>query len=144
MKPNVNTLIFPLLLLFFIAASSCARSASSQEPRLIIDTEVAEETENAEDPKPKERDPALAEENLGIGNYYLKEKNYVAAIRRFLAALEYQPDSVAAHEALGRAYEKSGDASRALELYRKFLKENPNSPKSHQFKTRIEKLEKKS
>jgi tetratricopeptide (TPR) repeat protein len=144
MKRYSNTLFCSLLFLFSLVASSYAHPGSPQEPKLIIDTEVAEETENTENEKPKERNPLLAEENIGIGNYYLKEKNYIAAIRRYLAALEYQPDSVAAHEGLGRAYEKNGDISKALQLYKKFLEENPNSPKSPVFKNRIAKLTKKS
>jgi tetratricopeptide (TPR) repeat protein len=144
MKRYSNTLICSLLFLFSPAALGYAQSGLSREPVLIQDTDIADESEDKEAQKPKERNPLLAEENIDIGNYYLKEKNYLAAIRRYLAALEYQPDSVPAHEALGRAYEKNGDTSKALELYRKFLEENPNSPKSSAFKARIAKLTKKS
>jgi tetratricopeptide (TPR) repeat protein len=143
MKRYKNTIICSLVFLFSLIALGYGQSGSSRKPELIIDTEAEEEPENTDVPKPKERNPALADENIGIGNYYFKEKNYLAAIRRYLSALEYQPDSVAAFDGLGRAYERHGDISKALALYRKFLDENPNSPKAPEFKAKIAKLTKK-
>ena len=145
MKRYKNTLTYSILFLFSLIASGHSQSGLQRKlPELIIDTDVAEETEKTEDEKPKERDPIKAKENITVGNYYLKKKNYFAAIQRYLVAMEYQPDSVPAFEALGRAYEKNGDFSKALELYKKFLEENPNSPKTLEFKNRIAKLTKKS
>jgi tetratricopeptide (TPR) repeat protein len=145
MKHYQNTLVCSFLFLFSLIDSGHSQSGLPQKPpELIIDTDIAEETEETEDQKPKERDPIKAKENINVGNYYLQQKNYFAAIRRYLEAVEYQPDSVPAHEALGRAYEKNGDISKALELYKKFLEENPNSPKTLEFKARIAKLSKKS
>jgi tetratricopeptide (TPR) repeat protein len=145
MKRYKNTLICSLLFLFSLITLGHSQSGlPRKQPELIIDTDTAEETEKTEDEKPKERDPIKAKENINVGNYYLKQKNYFAAIQRYLAAVEYQPDSVPAYEALGRAYEKNGDISKALEIYKKFLEENPNSPKALDFKARIVKLTKKS
>jgi tetratricopeptide (TPR) repeat protein len=145
MKRYQNTLIRSFVFLFSLIVSGYSQSGLPQkQPELIIDTDIAEETEKIEEKISKERDPKKAEEIIDIGNHYLRQKNYFAAIQRYLEALEYQPDSFRAHEALGRAYEKNGDTSKALELYNKFLEENPNSPKSLGFKARIAKLTKKS
>jgi tetratricopeptide (TPR) repeat protein len=130
-----------LLLFLFPAAQGHSQAGPSRKPQLIIDTDAADEKEQPEESQqPKALNPVLAAENIDIGNQYLKKKNYIAAIRRYLVALEYQPDSIQAHDALGRAYEKNGDKTKALELYKRFLDKNPNSSKSADFRERIARL----
>jgi tetratricopeptide (TPR) repeat protein len=131
-------------LLSWTAAAACAQNSGTGRPELIRDTAAAEGTESTEAEPTKEFNPLLAEQNINIGNFYLKRKNYAAAIQRFRDALEYQPDSVRACEALARAYEKNGDLSKAAETYRNFIEKNPDSPKSAEFRNKLEKLEKKS
>lgn len=120
-----------------------AQSHDSQKPALIRDTDVAEGKDNTETAKPKKPDPLLFEQNINIGNFYFKKKNYDGAIQRYLDAIEYQPDSAKAHEALARAYEKNGEKDNAIETYRKFIEKYPDSPQCAMFRKRIEKLEKK-
>ena len=67
-----------------------------QKPGLIRDTDVADGVETA--PEIKGPDPLLCEKNIKIGDFYYKKKNYVAAIRRYLDAIEYQTNSVRAYE----------------------------------------------
>ncbi len=111
---------------------------------MIRDTEASEETADAADaPAPKEPNPLLAEQNINIGNFYLKKKNYSAAIQRYLDALEYQPNSIAAHEALARAYEKSGEITKAIAAYKELIEKNPESPKISEFRSKLAKLEKR-
>ncbi len=126
-----------------LSLESFPQSGPSRKPALIRDTAAAEEKEEAEAEPTKEYNPMLAEQNISIGNFYLKRKNYGAAIQRFISALEYQPDSVPAWEALARTYEKSGDRAKAIQTYRDFIEKNPDSPKSAQFRARLAKLEKK-
>jgi Tfp pilus assembly protein PilF len=140
MKHHIILIICVILFLFSLTASGRPQSNHSQKPELIIDTDVADEPENVQPAKPKERNHHKADQNISIGKDYLRQKNYVAAISRFLEALEYQPDSIPAHEALGKAYEQDGDISKALELYNKFIKENPDSPKIENFRAKIAKL----
>jgi len=97
-----------------LAVICFAQTQTPQMPTLIRDTDVAEGKEDNESPPAKEFNPLLAEQNINIGNFYLKKKNYTAAIQRYLTALEYHPDSIPAHEALARAYEKSGDIAKAI------------------------------
>ena len=132
------------LLLLFCALSAVARPQASQEPRLIRDTDIAEGKEETEKPIVKEPNPKLAEQNITIGNYYLKQQNYAAAIQRFLEAIEYKKDSIQAYEGLIRAYEKNGEILKAIDACKGFLGKNPDSPKASEFRNKLAKLEKQS
>jgi Tfp pilus assembly protein PilF len=118
--------------------------AQDREPRLIRDTDVAEGKDaSAAAATPKEPNPVLAVQNVNIGNYYLKQKNYAAAIQRFLEAIEYQVDLLKAYDGLAEAYEKNGQSQKAVTAYHDFLKKNPDSPMAKQFRARITRLEKR-
>ncbi len=117
--------------------------SQAKEPRLIRDTDVAEGKDTAEAATPKEPNPVLAMQNVNIGSYYLKQKNYAAAILRFLEAIEYQVDLLKAYEGLAEACEKNGQIPKAIAAYRGFLEKNPDSPKVQQFRSNLAKLEKK-
>jgi tetratricopeptide (TPR) repeat protein len=135
---------YTVLLFSCLTAAAFAQSGQSGKPKLIRDSVAAEGIESADVQPAKERNPALAEQSINIGNFYLKRKNYSAAIQRYLDALEYQPDSVRAWEALARAYEKNGDVSKAVSTYKDFIEKNPDSPKSGDFRDKLADLEKKS
>jgi tetratricopeptide (TPR) repeat protein len=142
---NLRMLIgtIPVLVLFAVPLCSfplAAQSRSAQKPGLIRDTGVAEEKDSA--PEAKEPDPLLCEKNIKIGDFYFKKKNYVAAIGRYLEAIEYQPNSARAFESLARAYEKNKEPDKAIVTYLRFIKENPDSPDLAEFRTKLEKLEK--
>ena len=143
--PTAKRVLLCLAVLVFslppLSPGAFPQSGPSRKPALSRDTAVAEENEEAE--QAKEYNPMLAEQNISIGNFYLKRKNYGAAIQRFISALECQPDSVPAWEALARAYEKSGDRAKAIQTYRDFIEKNPDSPKSAQFRSKLARLEKK-
>jgi tetratricopeptide (TPR) repeat protein len=121
----------------------CAQSSKPKPPELIRDTGVAEGMEASEAPQIKAQDPVLAKQSINIGNYYLKQKNYAAAIERYREAIEYQPNSSRAYEALARAYEKNGDITKAIGAYKAFIEKNPNTPDASEFGVRVAKLEKK-
>ena len=133
-----------LFLLLFSSLSAAADARSPQEPKLIRDTDIAEEKEKTETPTVKEPNPRLAEQNITIGNFYLKNKNYAAAIQRFLEAIEYKKDSHQAYEGLIRAYEKNGEIHNAINACKGFLEKNPDSPKASEFRNKLAKLEKQS
>ena len=121
-----------------------AQYQNSRKPELIRDTDTAEGKEEADVAKPKEPNPQLAEQNINIGNFYYKKGNYAAAIQRYLEAIEYEPNSIRAYEAITRAYEKNGEPVKAIKAYKDFIEKNPDSPKSSEFRVRLAKLEKKS
>lgn len=131
------------LLLFPLTLSGYAQQAPPRKvPTIIRDTGVAEGKTDAETAVKKEYSPVLAEKNLDVGKFYVKTRNYDAAILRFQEAIEYQPSLVEAYDALGRAYEKNGDPGKALATYRDFIKRNPDSSKVAEFKRRGDELEK--
>lgn len=146
MKKRARRSSVAIFLLFFalLALEVFAQHGASKKPVLIRDTGASESQEEAEAEPAKEPNPLLAEQNLSIGNFYLKRRNYIAAIQRFLEALEYQPDSIPAMEALAKAYEKNGEINKAIGTYRDFLEKYPDSPKSSEFHARLAKLEKKT
>jgi tetratricopeptide (TPR) repeat protein len=121
-----------------------AQFPTKQKPKLIRDTEAAEGKETTDSSAPKKLNPLLCDRDINIGNQYYKKKNYDGAISRYLEALEYQPNSVKAYDALTRAYEKKGDQEKAAETYREFIKKFPESPKVKEFQARLAALGKKT
>ena len=119
-----------------------AAQSQGRKPELIRDTDTAEGKDAADTAAVKEPNPTLSEQNLNIGNFYYKKKNYPAAIGRYLEAIEYQPNSARAYDALGRAYEKNDEADKAIAVYKQFIEKNPDSPKLTDFRMKIAKLEK--
>jgi tetratricopeptide (TPR) repeat protein len=144
MKISQSMSSWLLFLLLFSSLSAVADARTPQEPRLIRDTDIAEEKEKTETPAVKEPNPKLAEQYVTIGNFYMKNKNYAAAIQRFLEAIEYKKDSHQAYVGLIRAYEKNGEIRNAINACKGFLEKNPDSPKASEFRTKLAKLEKQS
>jgi pentatricopeptide repeat protein len=138
---------FVIIAALFVVSTTSAgffQVRSQRRPELIRDTEKSEETEEeTEVEKPKEYNPLLASQNLKVGNYYFKKKNYDAAIQRYLDAIGFQPGLSDAYEALARAYERNGSLSKAIEVFKEFIRKNPESPKVAEFQAQADKLQKK-
>ena len=114
----------------------------ARKPVLIRDTDIAD-GKNLEPEPPKDPDPARSRENLNIGNTYLKRRNYPAAISRYIEAIAWQENSIPAHEALARAYERNGDFAKAIQTLEAVIEKNPDSSKNRGFQNRIAGLRKK-
>lgn len=149
-------LLFPLGFLLTAVASPCQPS-DSDAPVIIRDTDIAEGVVHEE--PPKERDPAEAEKNIKVGNFYRKQKNYVGAIGRYLTALEYQPDSKQAYERLVQAYESlvklldkgsldpreaSEQIQQTVDYFESYLRDTPESPLHAEFHEKVEMLQEKT
>ena len=76
-------------------------------------------------------DPHRAAKDDEIGAYYLKLKNYRAALDRFHDALLYKPNDAEAMYGLGVTQEKLDLLEQADQSYRKYLQILPNGPKSN-------------
>jgi tetratricopeptide (TPR) repeat protein len=133
-------LAFCFSLVSFSGLSEATPPNAAQKPGLIRDTDIADGVETA--PEVKGPDPLLCEKNIRIGDFYYKKKNYAAAIRRYLDAIEYQTNSVRAYESLARAYEKNDEPAKAIAAYKQFIDNNPDSPKVPEFKEKLAKLDK--
>lgn len=129
--------------LLFEMLAALAAAQSSRKPELIRDTDVAEGKDTAEAAPAKEPSPEVAKHHIGIGNYYFNQKNYIAAIQRYLEALEYEPHSLPAYEALSRAYEKNGELSKAIQALKSLMEHHPDYPKLAECNRRLAQLEKK-
>ncbi len=71
--------------------------------------------------------PPQAEKSVEIGIFYLKKKNYKAALSRFLEAIKTNPLYPPAHRQLGKVYEKLGKKEEALKAYKAHLESLPSS-----------------
>ena len=110
-----------LLFLFVCFMPILPGFGQSSKPSIIRDTDIAEGVGESEEPKPKERNPKLANDNIKVGNYYYKRKNYAGAILRYLTAIEYQPDSDNAYKSLVKAYESLVEAYESMDRTRESL-----------------------
>jgi tetratricopeptide (TPR) repeat protein len=139
----MNKTLCWFILAFFSAAGFAFAQSHSGRPALIRDTDTAEGKETPDVEKVKPYDPIMAEKSIKIGDFYLKKKNYAAAIERYLEALQYQPNRWEAFDALGRTYEKNGELGKASAIYQEYIDKNPESPKVPDFRSRLAKLEKR-
>jgi tetratricopeptide (TPR) repeat protein len=88
-------------------------------------------------------EPFKAEKSVEVGMYYLKKKNYDAAIERFQDALRFKPGFARPHLLLGRAFEKKGDFEDSILHYKAYLEILPNAEDAKQVRKKIGALEKK-
>jgi tetratricopeptide (TPR) repeat protein len=159
MHSSRNLLVF-FVVFFLPSLSVFAQSRSVPKPVIIRDTDIAEGIEDVE--PEKERDPAEAEKNIDIGNFYYKQKNFVGAITRYLTAIEYQKDSAQAYKSVDKAYKSLVNAymsldrtpeSRnkaeirygvipiAIQALKDFLNSNPDSVKGDDYQEMIARLD---
>ncbi len=143
MRALTKTLICLLIASPVMCLSLTAQAPPQRKPALIRDTEEADAKPEPDTSQPKEFSPLLSEKNLKIGDFYFKRKNYAAAIERYKDAVDYQPNRTEAYEALARAYERNGDSDKAMDVYRDFIRKNPDSPKLAEFRNKLASLEKK-
>ncbi len=67
----------------------------------------------------------MPEALIGLGNVYIQQAEYAAAIGVLQRAVEQMPTSPEAYYALGGAYAQSGDSAGACEAYTRFLELDP-------------------
>ena len=74
--------------------------------------------------------PLKAMKDVEVGDYYMKQKNYRAALSRFCEALIYKPKDAAATYRMGLALARLGhkaEAKKNIEDYLNLLPEGPDS-----------------
>ena len=128
--------------LFPAAVSAQDNIQTARKPVLIRDADIDDEREPEPAP-PREPNPARSKDNLERGNFYFKRKNYSAAISRYIEAIAWQENSIPAHEALARAYEKNGELNKAIRIIEIVIEKNPDSQKNREFQEKIAGLRKK-
>ncbi len=86
-------------------------------------------------------DPLRAAKAFEVGEFYLRRKNYDAAISRFEEAVYFKPNFALAYVRLGQAYEKGLRPVDALRAYRKYLEILSTGKDAEWVKKRIDELE---
>jgi tetratricopeptide (TPR) repeat protein len=85
-------------------------------------------------------DEKRAAEDIDVGYYYLKDKNYRAAESRLKEALALQPGSPVALIGLAQAQQKLGDRDGARQSYKTYLDGNPDGPDAEKVKKAMAQL----
>lgn len=79
-------------------------------------------------------------QDIDVGYYYLKDKNYRAAESRLKEALELKSDSSPALIGLAQAQQKLGKKDEARQNYEAYLKLNPDGPEADKVKKALAQL----
>jgi tetratricopeptide (TPR) repeat protein len=90
--------------------------------------------------KPMSEGEREAANDIEVGYYYLREKNYVAAESRLKEAVEIKPDSPQALIGLAQAQQKLGKRNDARQNYEAYLKLNPNGPDAEKVRNALAQL----
>ena len=85
--------------------------------------------------------PYRAVKDDEVGDFYLKQKNYKAALARYQDALDYKPKDAIANFRMAQCYEKLSQPDQAIVHYQEYLKILPEGPLSKQAKKALEKLQ---
>jgi Tfp pilus assembly protein PilF len=123
---------------------SVSGESSSKDSQIDIDShpDKEEPAAPAEDETVlRPWDPHKAAKDVEVGNYYLKLKNYRAALERFNHALTYKPNDAEAIFGLAVTQEKLDLLSLAAQNYRKYLEILPNGPKSKDAQDGLKRVE---
>lgn len=86
-------------------------------------------------------DPHKAAKDVEVGQYYLKLKNYRAALERFNHALTYKQNDAEALFGLATTQEKLDLLTLSAQNYRKYLEVLPNGPKSKEAEEGLKRVE---
>ena len=89
-------------------------------------------------------DPHKSAKCIEVGDYYLKQGNYRAAVSRYQEALEWKPRDAEATYKLGVVQEKTGDFNGALANYQAYLKILPSGPFASKAQQGIERVKPKA
>lgn len=86
-------------------------------------------------------DPHRAEKDIEVGNYYLKLKNYRAALERFNDALLYKPNDADATYGLAVTQERMDLFTQAYKSYSRYLEVLPKGPMAKDAQEALSRLE---
>ena len=85
-------------------------------------------------------DPHRADKDVEVGNYYLKLKNYRAALERFNDALLYKPGDAEATYGLALTQERLDLPAQAYQNYHEYLKILPSGPRAKECAEAIKRI----
>ncbi|HTE88295.1 MAG TPA: tetratricopeptide repeat protein [Terriglobales bacterium] len=85
-------------------------------------------------------DPHKALKDIEVGDFYLKRKNYRAALDRYQEALVWKPNDAIANFRMAQCFEKLDQPEEARAHYQAYLKILPHGPLSAEAQKGLEKL----
>jgi tetratricopeptide (TPR) repeat protein len=129
------------------AGNSSGESSSSPNgpPAPPADTSAGQSSSN---PTPKAPpasnlttyDPVTAEEDVEVGQFYMRKGDIDAAIGRFQDAVRLRSNFAKPRLLTAEAFEKKGDKVDAVKYYKEYLQVLPKAPDAKKIQSRIEKL----
>jgi tetratricopeptide (TPR) repeat protein len=84
--------------------------------------------------------PYRANNDVEVGDYYFKMKNYKGALARYQDALVYKDNNAIANFRMAQCYEKLNQPHEAVSHYREYLKILPNGQYSKDARKALQKL----
>lgn len=85
-------------------------------------------------------DPLRAEKDIEVGEHYMHNGDYDAAIDRFQDAVDAKPGYAIPFRYLGEAQEKKGLKKQAIKSYQRYLDLYPHAEDGAKIKKKLEKL----
>jgi tetratricopeptide (TPR) repeat protein len=85
-------------------------------------------------------DPVTAENDVEVGQFYMRKGDIDAAIGRFQDAIRLRSNFAKPRILCAEAFEKKGDKHEAVKYYKDYLKVFPHAPDAKKVQARIEKL----
>jgi tetratricopeptide (TPR) repeat protein len=85
-------------------------------------------------------DPHKALKDIEVGDFYLRRKNYRAALDRYREALVWKPNDAIANFRMAQCFEKLNQPEEARAHYEEYLKILPHGPLSAEAQKGLEKL----
>jgi tetratricopeptide (TPR) repeat protein len=85
-------------------------------------------------------DPLRAEKDIEVGQHYMHNGDFDAAIDRFQDAIEAKPGYAMPFRYLGEAQEKKGQKRAALKSYTRYLELYPHAQDAEKVRKKIDKL----
>ncbi len=117
--------------------------SSSRDSQIDLNAAPANRKASAA-PQEYPYDPHKAAKDLEVGNYYLKQKNYRAALERFHDALLSKPNDAEATYGLAVTQEKLELWDEAYKNYSKYLEILPRGPMAAESKRAMTRLDSKT
>jgi tetratricopeptide (TPR) repeat protein len=85
-------------------------------------------------------DPVTAEQDVEVGQFYMRKGDIDAAIGRFQDAIRLRSNFAKPRLLAAEAYEKQGDNRDAVKYYKEYLQVFPHAPDAKKVQAKIEKL----
>ena len=121
--------------------------SSSKDAEIDPSSKARTRPEAAADPNATDEkafrpyDPHRAMKDLEVGNFYLKQKNYRAALERFNDALHYKPDDAEAIYGLAVTQDKLDLPDKARKNYSRYLEILPQGPRAKDCEEAIKRMD---